>query len=333
MDPMLEEYLRKIDAQKAQSRELTDKISQAAMERPTDYSPYAALAQATAQLGTIGGKTADTSSVARSAENLTNQAAQDKKLNLMALNEEQGDIDKQTGLNLKTLEYLQSRKDRASDKAADMNFRRDQLGQQRDLAMLNDQRYRDLASQQKADREIKLAQEKKPTADEFKAAGFAKRVGQSLTAMDKLVKSGYDRTSGLEGFKSYLPGALKNSTLQQQEQAERNFVNAVLRRESGAAISPTEFESAEVQYFPRTNDSPETLALKKQNREQAFNILAAEGGKAYGKIEDAVLAEVPKPAGQSGVALAASGPKPGDEEEGHVFLGGDPSDPKNWRTK
>ncbi len=44
------------------------------------------------------------------------------------------------------------------------------------------------------------------------------------------------------------------------EQAERNFVNAVLRRESGAAISPEEFVSAEKQYFAQRGDGDAVLA-------------------------------------------------------------------------
>jgi len=35
------------------------------------------------------------------------------------------------------------------------------------------------------------------------------------------------------------------------EQAKKNFVNAVLRLESGAVISPSEFTNADKQYFPQ----------------------------------------------------------------------------------
>lgn len=41
----------------------------------------------------------------------------------------------------------------------------------------------------------------------------------------------------------------KAPRFQQYEQAKTNFVNAVLRRESGAKISDEEFDSAEKQYF------------------------------------------------------------------------------------
>lgn len=52
------------------------------------------------------------------------------------------------------------------------------------------------------------------------------------------------------------------------DQAKRNFINASLRRESGAVISPQEFENATLQYFPVPGDSTAVLDQKKQNREQ-----------------------------------------------------------------
>lgn len=135
-----------------------------------------------------------------------------------------------------------------------------------------------------------LKEGKKPaTADQAKAAQFARRTMQAEDVFSNLEKSGYQRGAGLEGVKStlgeYIP-QLRGSQLQQQEQAERNFVNSVLRRESGAAISPSEFKNAELQYFPRAGDSPEVLEQKKLNRQQVIAGLAGEAGeKAMGQIQ------------------------------------------------
>lgn len=54
------------------------------------------------------------------------------------------------------------------------------------------------------------------------------------------------------------------------QQAQRNFVNAVLRRESGAVISDEEFANAAQQYFPQPGDSPAVVAQKAQNRMTAI---------------------------------------------------------------
>lgn len=115
---------------------------------------------------------------------------------------------------------------------------------------------------------------KAPTAEQSKAAGFAERTSDANKTISAL-------ESQFTGVSSYLgqnlPNYLKTSDRQVLEQAERNFVNAVLRRESGAAISPIEFESASKQYFPQPGDSAQTLAQKKANRESIIRNLQSEG--------------------------------------------------------
>ncbi len=59
--------------------------------------------------------------------------------------------------------------------------------------------------------------------------------------------------------------------IRQARQAERNFGTAILRRESGAAISPSEFATMEKQYFPRPGDDEQTLKQKAQNRQTAID--------------------------------------------------------------
>lgn len=122
---------------------------------------------------------------------------------------------------------------------------------------------------------------KPPTADQSKAAMFGKRVEQAIGEMGRIAKNGYDRSSIAAGIGSHFPNVLRSSDAQQQAQAERNFVNAVLRRESGAAISPSEFASAEEQYFPKSGDSEEVLKQKERNRLQVLEGLRAESGNAW----------------------------------------------------
>jgi hypothetical protein len=67
---------------------------------------------------------------------------------------------------------------------------------------------------------------------------------------------------------------------QQVEQAQRDFINAVLRRESGAVIGAGEFRNAELQYFPQPNDSAEVKKQKADNRRLAVRGILAEVPKA-----------------------------------------------------
>jgi hypothetical protein len=71
------------------------------------------------------------------------------------------------------------------------------------------------------------------------------------------------------------------------DDARRDFVNAVLRRESGAAIADSEFKSARLQYFPVIGDGPRQIETKRKRRETATQLLiAASGpeGAAYLKL-------------------------------------------------
>lgn len=63
---------------------------------------------------------------------------------------------------------------------------------------------------------------------------------------------------------------------QQAEQAQRDFINAVLRRESGAVISKPEFANGQKQYFPQPGDDKKVLEQKRRNRELAIAGMAAE---------------------------------------------------------
>lgn len=62
---------------------------------------------------------------------------------------------------------------------------------------------------------------------------------------------------------------------QQVEQAQRDFINAVLRRESGAAISSGEFANAAQQYFPQPGDGKPVLAQKAAARARVIQGMLA----------------------------------------------------------
>jgi len=128
--------------------------------------------------------------------------------------------------------------------------------------------------------------QKEPTANQYKAAGFGRRLEQAEKEFSALDKEGYDRTTMEEAAASswLVPEMWKGGPTKRQSQAERNFVNAILRRESGAAISSSEFSSAEKQYFPRVGDTPQVLAQKKANRAQVLNALRAESAGAWERV-------------------------------------------------
>lgn len=131
--------------------------------------------------------------------------------------------------------------------------------------------------------------QKPPTEAQNKASMFAVRTEDANKIINNLEKSIVDKNSALFGAQllgegSMLLNPLVSDTIKQQRQAERNFLNSILRRESGAVISPTEFSEGSKQYFPRPGDDAKTLEQKRRNREVAITALKNEAGNAYTSV-------------------------------------------------
>lgn len=81
-------------------------------------------------------------------------------------------------------------------------------------------------------------------------------------------------------------------------QAQRNFVNAILRQESGAAVSESEFNNAQRQYFPQSGDDKRVIEEKRQNRIAAMQGMARQAGPSY-RPPDALTGRQPQAQGQA----------------------------------
>jgi hypothetical protein len=127
-----------------------------------------------------------------------------------------------------------------------------------------------------------LPQKQQPmTEGQAKAYGFAQRMATANSLLDDLAIQG---TSKRGRFLEGLPGGLGNLAqrpeFQRFEQAKRNFMNAQLRDESGAVIGPTEFMSADLQYFPQPGQetNKELLAQMAENRRQVVEAMMVKAG-------------------------------------------------------
>jgi hypothetical protein len=124
------------------------------------------------------------------------------------------------------------------------------------------------------------AKPKVPTEQQAANSGYAARTRTADKQLEQLLGAGY--RPSLKDITAAQSGVLGNYVISDQgrqfDQAKRNFINAVLRRESGAAISASEFDNANVQYFPMPNDDAGTLAMKAENRRQAIAAIEAAAG-------------------------------------------------------
>ena len=123
-------------------------------------------------------------------------------------------------------------------------------------------------------------------------------------------------------IKAQVPGVgnyLVSEGFQKYDQARRDFINATLRRESGAVISDAEFDNANKQYFPQPGDSDAVLKQKAENRRIAIEGISRAAGPNY------------KPQATPTPAQPAPGaPQPGQIMDGYRFKGGNPADKNNW---
>jgi hypothetical protein len=141
-----------------------------------------------------------------------------------------------------------------------------------------------------------LENKKRPTEGEFTAGGFAKRAKQAEGELERLTTAGFNPASKSSAIQGALPesgvvGMIaesnKDPKFKSYSQAKRNFISAVLRKESGAAISDKEYTSEDKKYFAQVGDTPEVIEQKRMARAQAIANLSAQGGRAMGLIPDA----------------------------------------------
>lgn len=159
------------------------------------------------------------------------------------------------------------------------------------------------------------------TEGQANAALYADRMRNSEKIIAATEKAGLNFG---EKAKSSVPGVgnfMVSEDYQKFDQARRDFINAVLRRESGAVISAEEFENGNKQYFPQPGDGPEVLKQKVENRRIAIEGISRAAGSSY--KPDAAPAAPAAPAQPQAPAIAegatATNPQTGAKI---IFRGG-----------
>jgi len=120
------------------------------------------------------------------------------------------------------------------------------------------------------------------TEGQSNAALYADRMREADATITSNEKAGMSLGGkALEAVPGGAGNYLQSDEYQLFEQARRNFINAVLRRESGAVIADSEFANAEKQYFPRPGDSEAVIKQKAANRRSAIEGISRAAGSTY----------------------------------------------------
>jgi len=125
------------------------------------------------------------------------------------------------------------------------------------------------------------------------ATAFGMRMIESNKIINNLAKDGVNVPSVLTGLEkvpvlggtlragvNMLPGSLGGQNEKEQSliQAKKNFITAVLRKESGAAIGPEEYVTEDLKYFPQRGDSQLVIDQKANARKLAIDAMKIQAG-------------------------------------------------------
>jgi hypothetical protein len=125
--------------------------------------------------------------------------------------------------------------------------------------------------------------DKTPTNEQNLNASYANRLNSANSTFDTLEVKGHTTPGLYDRAVENVPvlgNYLTSDEHKSMEQAQREFITAQLRRESGAAISESEFETARKLYFPQPGDPPGIIAQKRRSREMAVGNMAQSAGPA-----------------------------------------------------
>jgi hypothetical protein len=136
--------------------------------------------------------------------------------------------------------------------------------------------------------QIQITAPKASSNEQLNAAGFADRMHSAGQILDTNEQQGLNGVDKFLSESSIVPGIIGNSivgktnpTYQVYDQAKRDFINAQLRRESGAVIGPDEFRNADKQYFPQPGDSEAVIKQKREARQLAIDSMGRSAGPNY----------------------------------------------------
>ena len=132
------------------------------------------------------------------------------------------------------------------------------------------------------------------TESQSNATAYGMRMKEANAILDTMAKQGALRGANIEAVPlvgeslgKVLPSALGGTSAAQQQvnQAKSNFITAVLRKESGAVISDSEFDREDKKYFPQVNDSPAVIKQKENARKLAIKAIEVQAGPGAKSIQ------------------------------------------------
>lgn len=118
--------------------------------------------------------------------------------------------------------------------------------------------------------------------------GAAEQFGNRMENAEKNFTGVATEGLGMSGAAQTIAGKVpvvgqfgQSGNFQKMEQAKQEFITAILRKESGAAIGKEEYRQYDKQFFPQPGDKPEVIAQKTEARRVAIDAMKKTAGPSY----------------------------------------------------
>lgn len=122
----------------------------------------------------------------------------------------------------------------------------------------------------------------KLTEVQSNALSFGQRMEHATQTLNKTENAGtgfIDKATGAVPFN--LGNYVRTPEYQQYSQAKSQFITALLRKESGAAINSAEYERYDREFFPQPGDPANVVKQKRDARTVAIDAMKKAAGPAY----------------------------------------------------
>jgi len=137
-------------------------------------------------------------------------------------------------------------------------------------------------------KEVSRATADAATGKVTEVQGNAQQFANRMESAENNFKGLETQSSGLGGAAQTVAGKVpvigsfgQTKEFQKMEQSKRQWVTALLRKESGAAISKDEYTQYDKQFFPQPGDAPEVVQQKAHERTVAVDAMKKTAGPSY----------------------------------------------------
>lgn len=187
-----------------------------------------------------------------------------------------------------------------------------------------------------------LNKEEDPKEYQTKDALFAERMGRSEIMLRGIIgtpeQPKYDPGSRLNNLwpdTGFVANMTNSQAFRGYQGSAREWIAALLRKDTGAAVTQTEWDFYWPTFFPQPGDSKEVQAQKLNRRVMAAQGLRGAAGPAFDRMYPGFDQEMRDVLGGQAVpgqpkAPQRAAPQVGAVEDGFRFRGGDPAKPDSW---